>query len=244
MSACISRHGEYSDHEPDETYACRLCGAIDTDALVAEVRRLTQWKAEALEVLSGWESVWESLGRPGQLGQPKSTGVLAEVRQLTEEQDRVVTLAAADRDYAYMLEGVVERVEALVFPLEDGGPTDDETLSVRDLRAALHPQEPHAPAQDAGSGSDGAEGAGGGNGAQIAGSDRKRYVVTVPSCNCDAESTFVELTEEEVALLERVDKALDPLAGIGVEPVEEAEEWHLDAAERHARWNAIETEEP
>jgi|SRR5690606_22146278 len=40
MSACISTHGEYSAHEPDDEFVCRLCGELDERALRAELARL------------------------------------------------------------------------------------------------------------------------------------------------------------------------------------------------------------
>lgn len=40
MSTCISRHGEYSAHEPDDDHMCTLCGVLDEDALRAELRAL------------------------------------------------------------------------------------------------------------------------------------------------------------------------------------------------------------
>lgn len=36
MSACISSQGEYSSHEPDPDHYCRLCGAFDEAAVLAE----------------------------------------------------------------------------------------------------------------------------------------------------------------------------------------------------------------
>lgn len=40
MSTCISSHGEYSSHEPDDEYTCRLCGVLDENAMREELRRL------------------------------------------------------------------------------------------------------------------------------------------------------------------------------------------------------------
>lgn len=72
-------------------------------------------------------------------------------------------------------------------------------------------------------------------------SERKRYIVTVASCNCYAESAYVDLTADELALLERVDRSLDKWGGsIYVSPASDSEEWAVEAAERNARWNAIE----
>ncbi len=36
MSRCISRHGEFSEHDLDANFTCRLCLDVDTDALLAE----------------------------------------------------------------------------------------------------------------------------------------------------------------------------------------------------------------
>lgn len=41
----------------------------------AELERLRAWKAEALEVLTGWERVWEAAGRPGRPGSSKAESV-------------------------------------------------------------------------------------------------------------------------------------------------------------------------
>jgi hypothetical protein len=40
-----------------------------------ELQQLRRWKAEAIEVLSQWEQVWEAAGRPGPLGGSKAQGV-------------------------------------------------------------------------------------------------------------------------------------------------------------------------
>lgn len=48
MSACISRHGEFSSHTLDDTHTCTLCHVLDEDALRAELTRLRaelkQWR--------------------------------------------------------------------------------------------------------------------------------------------------------------------------------------------------------
>lgn len=49
MSACISRNGEYSSHEPGPDYNCTLCHELDEEAMRAEVDRL---KAELACVIS------------------------------------------------------------------------------------------------------------------------------------------------------------------------------------------------
>jgi len=54
------------------------------DALKAENERLTRWKAEATEVLAGWERVWDALGRPGPLGASKALSSMVEVNRMRE----------------------------------------------------------------------------------------------------------------------------------------------------------------
>lgn len=44
--------------------------------LLAEVDRLRRWKAEAMQVLEGWEVVYDALGRPGGLGESKPAAAL------------------------------------------------------------------------------------------------------------------------------------------------------------------------
>ena len=46
------------------------------DKTLSEIERLRAWKAEATEVLSTWENVWEALGRPGELGASKAQACL------------------------------------------------------------------------------------------------------------------------------------------------------------------------
>lgn len=79
-----------ADHfGPDaEAVAERILAAINGDTVPAPtlpespedlgglVTRLWQWKAEATEVIAGWERVWDAMGRPGQLGRSKSDGCL------------------------------------------------------------------------------------------------------------------------------------------------------------------------
>lgn len=101
-------------------------------------------------------------------------------RRLAAEAERdrlrmeVQTLQTALREVLTKGESLasqVEAVRALVLPLEDGGPTDDEPLSVRDIRAAL---DAHTPRGDARSTPDGSEGTGDANGPQIAADETRR----------------------------------------------------------------------
>lgn len=76
------------------------------DELVAEQERLHRWKREACEVMTKWEAVWESLGRPGELGRSKAEGVLAEAENLRAELTDLrhfATLQTAASDRAIKL---------------------------------------------------------------------------------------------------------------------------------------------
>ncbi|AEI11834.1 hypothetical protein [Cellulomonas gilvus] len=54
----------------------------DRDRLTSEVDRLARWKAEALDVLDRWETVWKALGQPGAIGCRKPDAARAAVEQL------------------------------------------------------------------------------------------------------------------------------------------------------------------
>ena len=57
MSTCISRHGEYSDHEPGDW--CPRCGVFNEEAIVAERDRLTAENAELRRVIAGELTRWD-----------------------------------------------------------------------------------------------------------------------------------------------------------------------------------------
>jgi hypothetical protein len=42
VSTCISQHGEFSSHETDDEFTCRLCFAFDDTAAIEAVRELTE----------------------------------------------------------------------------------------------------------------------------------------------------------------------------------------------------------
>lgn len=58
----------------------------DVTEAVQELRRLLRWKKEAIEVLEGWEHVWNVAGRPGPLGRPKHENVAYELIRLQGNQ--------------------------------------------------------------------------------------------------------------------------------------------------------------
>ena len=97
----------------------RLLDALQAERI--EVERLRRWKAEALQVLAGWETVWEALGMPGDLGQQKSSAALAEVKrlrlnlasvsQVANDYNDEIVAAHADRDrWKAFGEGVLDLV--------------------------------------------------------------------------------------------------------------------------------------
>ena len=55
---------------------------------ITEIEQLRRWKAEAMEVLAGWDAVWRDAGSPGELGQYRSIAVGQEIRRLRREVGR------------------------------------------------------------------------------------------------------------------------------------------------------------
>lgn len=39
MSTCISQHGEYSEHEPNDDWSCNLCGAFDEPGVLDALKK-------------------------------------------------------------------------------------------------------------------------------------------------------------------------------------------------------------
>lgn len=58
-------------------------GRVTTDK---ETEHLRRWKKEAIEVLEGWNHVWEVAGRPGPLGRSQSENVAYEIIRLQGHQ--------------------------------------------------------------------------------------------------------------------------------------------------------------
>lgn len=129
MSKCISRHGEYSEHEfggDAPEFTCNLCSVFDEDAALAEVAKLRQWKAEASPVILGLQDLGKALGV--RLG-TRITGEAAaeQARALKAERDHAkeaLALAEKDRQTYHRdalaavkerdeLRATVERVRAL-----------------------------------------------------------------------------------------------------------------------------------
>ena len=61
MSTCISRAGEYSDHETTEgNYICDRCGLLDEDGIFAELDRLRATVARVDALVEQWDGATEA----------------------------------------------------------------------------------------------------------------------------------------------------------------------------------------
>lgn len=80
--------------------------------LEAEIERLRRWKDEAISVIDDWQAVWESVGRPGALGQSKSLAMLAELGRLGDEIERLEFERDQHRDAASAYKAETERLRA------------------------------------------------------------------------------------------------------------------------------------
>lgn len=62
MSACISQHGEYSDHILDELHTCTRCHVLDEDALRAELTERLRAELERRDgVIADYSKVVEEM---------------------------------------------------------------------------------------------------------------------------------------------------------------------------------------
>jgi hypothetical protein len=68
------------------------------DDLEAENERLRRWKSEASTVIDQWEAVWETAGRPGELGRSKSEGLTKWIIAERALADQLAAAAIAYRD--------------------------------------------------------------------------------------------------------------------------------------------------
>lgn len=134
MSTCISREGQYSAHETQPgQYICDRCGVLDEDGIVAEVERLTRWKAEATEVILGLQDVGKALGlRLGERITGESAVEAAEALRNRAEH--------AEANAAAALEFVDIRTRAHAW-MAHLGYTPDDVLTAERWRAPLDPAE-------------------------------------------------------------------------------------------------------
>jgi DNA-directed RNA polymerase subunit RPC12/RpoP len=54
VSTCISKHGEFSSHEVDDEFTCRLCGSFDETGALERIRRLERGGEELGKSLLFW----------------------------------------------------------------------------------------------------------------------------------------------------------------------------------------------
>ncbi len=117
------------------------------DARDAEVEGLRSWKAQAIEVLDGWERVWEATGKPGLIGAQKSESVRRWAEELRYE-------LVAFRDHAKAAVHRAEKAEATLAKVREWAesvtlhpdpPADDEMAgqinAAGDVLAILSPTE-------------------------------------------------------------------------------------------------------
>jgi hypothetical protein len=90
--------GQTWDWPYGEQVQCGRChdgllsvGILPTPDDAAPQQDLARWKAEATEVLDGWEKVWMLLGCPGPLGSSKAANVWRVVRDLIEADEPGLT---------------------------------------------------------------------------------------------------------------------------------------------------------
>ena len=87
MSTCVSSHGEYSSHVPDDDFNCTRCWALDEDGLRAEAQRL---RAD----LDEWASTADYFRHQAHRVIAENVKLRAENRELTYENTRLRGIAA------------------------------------------------------------------------------------------------------------------------------------------------------
>lgn len=96
--------------ERDQIVAIAQAGYAHRDA---EVEELRSWKAQAIEVLNGWERVWEATGMPGELGEQKSENVRRWAEELRDELEETRDHAKAAVHRADEAEATLAKVQEL-----------------------------------------------------------------------------------------------------------------------------------
>lgn len=116
----VERGYESQDVVDAARAAARLLREVPADEDAAH------WKAQALEVIDGWERVFDALGKPGPLGAFKSSNALAEVERLQADLD-AATRRRADEDVLARAKRLLDGYPEDVFPpLPDGFVPADE----------------------------------------------------------------------------------------------------------------------
>ena len=116
MSACISKHGEYSSHSPKENYYCKLCGDLDEDALRNELESLRTQLAEVTARLAECDDALRTAGIEHPLGAAGirdlaaiANGRLEELKQAEEVVAKAIAWNRACADDV----GLFDATEAL-----------------------------------------------------------------------------------------------------------------------------------
>jgi hypothetical protein len=105
MSACISSHGEFSSHTPDERHECTRCHVLNEDALRAELATI---RGNRDELFNSWQSALVELAEArsalrdwqhgSRLNEASLSGQLTRARRERDEIKAAVTeLAPASR---------------------------------------------------------------------------------------------------------------------------------------------------
>lgn len=131
MSACISQHGEYSDHDPDERFTCKLCGAFDETGALAEVDRLQaevgdpllrkqrdNWKAVAAQATEERDEARAEVDRLTAWHPHSAVGALR-LAKAEAERDRLAARAEAAEAALVELKPADVLVEGTWFPVGD-----------------------------------------------------------------------------------------------------------------------------
>jgi hypothetical protein len=84
--------------------------------LRSEVARLNRWKAEACQVIDGWERVHEALGSPGGLGESRFVASEREALRLRAAEVATVTpVGAASREIVTLGCGPIILVSLIIW---------------------------------------------------------------------------------------------------------------------------------
>ena len=81
-----------------------------------ETARLRRWKTEAIIVIERYDAIWEALGRPGRIGEPKSTAVanlIAQYHDVVTAARAVVAWKPGDGTYEGLVANLVTAVRNL-----------------------------------------------------------------------------------------------------------------------------------
>lgn len=81
---------------------------------------LERWKAEAMEVLSGWDAVWRAAGCPGPLGAPQHENVVAHLEWYRETFQKQVDEIDRLREHSIILNRVSWRLHDAIGDIPEG----------------------------------------------------------------------------------------------------------------------------